>query len=297
MSREPRLFQPGVVYHLISRFIVHEWFITSDRERTLYLKLLARSLSRTDWRCLSYAIMSSHIHLAMVAGRDALHRWIRRVHTPFANTINAANGRIGALFVRGPRDIRIPDDRVGSLLAYIHNNPVRAGVTPSAAESDWTSHRAYLDLVRRPDWLHVDEGLSRAGFSTAQAFDEFTRCAPPDPMRDVLGRAQPAENEDTLEQPKAPRTQTVPASEVIEVVAEISKISVASLHSRRKGAIHVQARRAAVCCGDALGISGSAMARALGISQQRVSAILIHGTADNEVDDLVAATLRRIEQP
>jgi REP-associated tyrosine transposase len=292
MSRTPRSFQPGVVYHLISRFIDHEWFITHDRERACYLELLGASLARTDWRCLSYAVMSSHIHLATVAGQEPLDRWIRRVHGPFAEIVNQSIGRIGSLFVRGPKAIETPPDRVASLIAYVHNNPVRAGVARNATQTDWTSHRAFLGLDDQPKWLCVEEALSRAGFGSAEEFDVWTSLNPNDPTRDERGCAI---REDTaVPEPEATaECRSVAPDAVLEVVAEVAKTSVASLRSRRRDRVHSQARRAAVECADALGISGLAMARALGISQQRASAILLGGTRKSQTCGLVATVMER----
>src|SRR5678816_2085560 len=128
MPRRPRYFVPGDVYHLISRFIDRDWLITRDSEREHYLTLLGRALSESDWKCISYAVMSNHVHLATIAGNGNLDSWIRRVHGPFATAMNIAHDRIGSMFVRGPRDIATPPDRVANLIAYSHNNPVRATI-------------------------------------------------------------------------------------------------------------------------------------------------------------------------
>src|SRR5882762_8704116 len=104
MPRRPRQNSPGRVYHLISRFVDRDWFIATESERRVYLELLGRALQTSDWRCLAFAIMSNHIHLAMVAGLQALDRWIRRVHSPFAEWLNQRYDRIGSVFVRGPND-------------------------------------------------------------------------------------------------------------------------------------------------------------------------------------------------
>lgn len=296
MPRKPRFFQPGVVYHLISRFIDHEWFITHDRERAWYLELLGQSLVRTDWLCLSYGLMSSHIHLAVVAGREPLDSWIRRVHGSFADVINKTHGRIGCLFVRGPRDIRTPADRVADLLAYIHNNPVRAGVVHTAAQSSWTSHRAFLGLDPRPTWLAVDEALVRAGFSTAEELDAWARLDPDDPTRDERGRAVHDEDHEPVVDWSARAAPKPDATDVLEVVATVTRTSVACLKSRRRDRLHSEARRAAVHCADALGISGTAMAHALGISQQRVSAILVRRSDHTGTETLVESVMQRFEQ-
>jgi hypothetical protein len=46
-----------------------------------------------------------------------------------------------------------------SLLRYVHNNPVRAGIVERASESSWSSHRAYLGLEFCPPWLATNAVL------------------------------------------------------------------------------------------------------------------------------------------
>ena len=87
--------------------------------------------------------MSNHIHVAMIAGAAPLESWAKRVHSPFATWMNRQRGRLGPLIADRPKDIAVPDDRVPHLIAYIHNNPVRAGIVERAVGSVWTSHLAY----------------------------------------------------------------------------------------------------------------------------------------------------------
>lgn len=171
MPRRARIIYPGVVYHLISRFVASEWFIKTDLERRTYLQLLGRGLERTDWRCFAFAIMSNHIHLAIVAGRARLASWLGEAHGIFAEWINERHERIGSVFVRGPTAIAIRNDSVNRLVAYIHRNPVRAGVVPRAIESSWTSHRAYLQPELAPSWLDVGKGLELMRFADGAEMD------------------------------------------------------------------------------------------------------------------------------
>jgi hypothetical protein len=57
--RIPRQPSPGAVHHVISRFVDRSWLLTEDAERARYLYLLGRSLQRSDWRCLAYALTGS----------------------------------------------------------------------------------------------------------------------------------------------------------------------------------------------------------------------------------------------
>jgi hypothetical protein len=285
MVRSIRLNEKGVVYHVISRFVDRNWYIQSDDERSLYLMLLGRALSESDWLCLAYAIMSNHIHLALLAGEEPLGHWIRRVHSPFANALNRDANRIGPIFVRGPKDAAIPNERVGSLIAYIHNNPVRAGVVKHARESSWTSHQAYAALTSRPAWLDVAVGLRYFGFdrvtlesAVADEGNERRDIS----LAEIRGRAR-ARGGIEVATPRLGERVEVPLvsrpyahirpapSTIIAAVAEMLGITRHEICSRQHRVVTVLARRIAAYSGYALGLTGAEMAAAMGISHQAIS--------------------------
>jgi putative transposase len=291
MPREPRTIHSGCVYHLISRFVDREWFIQTEQERRDYLHLLGRALTSSDWKCLSYAVMSNHIHLAAVAGNDPLHSWIRRVHAPFADMMNRAYDRIGAMFVRGPKARLVADDAVGSVIAYIHNNPVRAGVVDDARGSTWTSHRAYVGLATVPRWLDVREGLARSGFDNAVAFEKWAANPVParlDEVHDV------ALCDEMIERHPNERITIDPVALVSATASELG-ISLAQLRSRRRGAIEVLGREAVALCAQHVGLTGVEIARALGVSQQAVSRATTRGVR-TDVIALCQRVLLRVDQ-
>lgn len=161
------------VFHLIPRFVAGEWFVKSERERGTYLVLLGDALKTTDWKCIAYAVMSNHIHLCVEAGLSPRCDWLRNAHAPFGAWINACNDRFGAVFADGMATWPVMPDEVAKVVAYIHNNPVRAGLVERASESAWTSHRAYLGNGARPRWLDVARGFALMGIGGAEAFDAF----------------------------------------------------------------------------------------------------------------------------
>lgn len=175
MARGGGSAKPGNVYHLISRCVAKEYLIESSVERRTYLSLLGFMIERSDWRCFSYAVMSNHVHLGLVAGSAPLADWLRPTHTHFAQWINERRDRIGAVFVKGPNFITIVPQGVPHVIGYIHQNPVRAGVVDDPRDSDWTSHRAYVGLAPRPPWLDIDLGLELGGFANGSAFETWSR--------------------------------------------------------------------------------------------------------------------------
>ena len=165
--------RPGHIYHSISRFVAREFFVASAVERRTYLSLIGRDIMQSDWRCFSFAVMSSHIHLGLVAGHVPLADWLRDTHTDFANWINSRNERIGAVFVRGPNFIEFQRAGVAPLINYIHNNPVRAGVVGHPRDSDWTSHRMYCGLTRPLPWLDIQLGIELSGFASVESLEAW----------------------------------------------------------------------------------------------------------------------------
>jgi len=168
--RTARFNVPGVVYHVISRFVDRDWILDDDSERHCFLDLLGRALRKSDWRCLAYAVMSNHIHLAMLAGYDPLSSWAKPTNAGFARWLNHRRGRLGPIYADRPRDFAVLPANERLLIAYIHNNPVRAGVVSTARESTWTSHRHYL-ADTHPTWLDAADGLARAGFDDRDQFE------------------------------------------------------------------------------------------------------------------------------
>ena len=279
----------GVVYHLIWRFVDRTWFFESNAERARYLYYFGRAMGETDWRCLSYALMSNHIHAAMIAGAAPLESWAKRVHSPFATWMNRQRGRLGPLIADRPKDIAVPDDRVPHLIAYIHNNPVRAGIVERAVGSVWTSHLAYTGRARAPSWLDVEEGLRRCGL-TREAFDAWIDATPGEGrwLSDAALRRE-ARKRGALElatpvagtPPRYPlvarpfaHVRPDPRA-VVAVAANAVGLRLTELCSRLRSPTAVDGRLVAVHSGRALGITSGDLATAIGISASAVSQIAV----------------------
>ncbi len=122
-------------------------------------------MARAGWKLIGYALMSNHVHLLAVASEEPLSAWARPAHVGMAQWLNARFGRLGPVFAGRPYCEMVSPRAVPIVLAYVHNNPVRAHVVAHAAQSTWTSHRAYLGLEGPAGGLDIPYGLALAGFS------------------------------------------------------------------------------------------------------------------------------------
>lgn len=173
----PRTSASHTVQHIICRYHGRQILVTQAAQRRAYLERFERTLARTDWTPLAYALMGNHNHAAWWAERAPLHRFYQPLNKSYAHWMNAQSGRIGSLFAGRPRNITFDPLRTAYLIAYIHNNPVRAGAAADPADSDWTSHRAFIGECRAPGWLDVKRALDLCGFEASSAgrlaFHEF----------------------------------------------------------------------------------------------------------------------------
>lgn len=169
MPRYRRLIAEGSVQHVVSRFVNHEFRFDAPGARAEYARRASHVLTRSDWRALGFAFMSSHVHWVMLAGRAPSARVMKPLHAGFAGWLNVQQSRLGPVFADRHRTLTFEAETAAALLAYIHNNPVRAGVVADPADSAWTSHRAYLGLASPPPWLNVERGLALCGFSATSS--------------------------------------------------------------------------------------------------------------------------------
>ncbi len=155
MPRYARLYYPTGIFHLISRIVGNEFLIAGPAERLYYLRLLAAAAAKTDTRILAWCLMSSHVHLVVRAGREPLFRLMKSVHSGFGNWLNRRLKRKAPVFADRYKSILVDEEAyLFELIRYVHNNPVRAGLVADPADSEWTSHRAYLGMEGCPEWLH-----------------------------------------------------------------------------------------------------------------------------------------------
>jgi putative transposase len=94
---------------------------------------------------LGWCLMTNHAHLiALPAREDSLEVLLRRVHGRYAQYYNIRHGRTGHLWQNRYFACCLAEDHLWTALAYVDNNPVRAGLAPLAGDYRWSSARAHL---------------------------------------------------------------------------------------------------------------------------------------------------------
>ncbi|MCB9674497.1 MAG: transposase [Alphaproteobacteria bacterium] len=110
-----------------------------------------------------FAFMPNHFHLMVESRQGRLPDAMQAFLSRSVKKLNARFGWDGPLF-RARYNNRVVEDEAywRHLLAYLHLNPVRAGLAAAATAARTTSHLAYLGVERIP-WLETAELLELYG--------------------------------------------------------------------------------------------------------------------------------------
>jgi putative transposase len=167
MARPLRVEYAGGCYHVINRGNYRRNLFEGGGAGEAFVRTLGEAAQRFQWRVHAYVVMRNHFHLAVELTEPNLSEgmkwlqgtWIRRYNGMRRLIGRPFQGRYKALLVE-------PGHAFGQVCHYIHLNPVRAGVVPSARAG---SH-ALSSLSRfvagkkgREPWLECSTVLAEAG--------------------------------------------------------------------------------------------------------------------------------------
>lgn len=99
----------------------------------------------------AYCLMSNHIHLLVEERNESIGRTMKRIGVSYVSYYNKKYDRIGPLFQGRFRSEPVDDAAYFiKLMAYIHLNPVKAGLVSSPVDYKWSSWNEYMlpDIVR-----------------------------------------------------------------------------------------------------------------------------------------------------
>jgi REP element-mobilizing transposase RayT len=130
-----------------------------DDDRCRFLGILAHVKGLTGCRIYAYCLMDNHVHLLLREGHEPLALVMKRLTVRYARWFNETYGRVGHLFQGRFRSYPVEDDPyLVTVLRYIWQNPVRAGLCSSAAAYPWSSRHwvgVPNDLVNESDLVDL----------------------------------------------------------------------------------------------------------------------------------------------
>ena len=159
MGRRNRSFYPGTPTHITARGVDDQPIFLSDLDRYELLTLLRRTTARVEWQVLAWCLMTTHYHLLVVVPEQPRVSWaMQTVNSVYAREFNRRHVRRGHVFGDRFADKLVESDPHGRrTIAYILENPVRAGMVEKVEDWPWSGFAALrardeLDTLAAPGW-------------------------------------------------------------------------------------------------------------------------------------------------
>ena len=145
MARKPRIHFPGALYHVVARGNQGQTVFHEDRDFSLYRQLLLKYKDQFRCSVYAYALLPTHIHILIQTAQTSLSRLMHRLQFRYTLRVNLKYKTHGHLFQGRYKAILCDKDTyLLELSAYIHLNPVRAGLVKDPSDYPWSSYRSFL---------------------------------------------------------------------------------------------------------------------------------------------------------
>lgn len=163
MARRPRLFAPGILYHVIVRGNYRQKTFLGARDYRAYLERLVRYRKRFGVTVYAYCLMSNHAHLLVETGSEPLSRFMQGLQQSYTQYFNRKHHKVGHLFQgRYKAIVCEKDEYLLTLVRYIHLNPIRAKLVHRLDDYPYSGHREYCG-VRVYEVLEASRVLDMLG--------------------------------------------------------------------------------------------------------------------------------------
>ena len=145
MARRPRLFAPGVLYHVIVRGNQRQKTFTAESDYQAYMERLARYRKKYDYVLHAYCLMPNHVHLLVESSEQPLAKFMQGLQQSYSQYFNLRHRKTGHVFEGRYKAILCQKDQyLLQLIRYIHLNPVRAGMVRSPERYRYSGDHVYL---------------------------------------------------------------------------------------------------------------------------------------------------------
>ncbi len=138
MPRRPRIDLAGY-HHIINRGINRSDIFKSDEDYEMFLKIVCKACRAYRVVLHDYCLMSNHFHLLIETELENLSLFMKHINSNYAIYFNKKTKRSGHLW-QGRFYSRYinSDDYYYTLIQYIEQNPIEAGIVKQIGEYPYT---------------------------------------------------------------------------------------------------------------------------------------------------------------
>jgi len=254
MPRKPRIDIDGF-YHIVNRGVEQRVVFEEKEDYTYFEELMCFYAKSHNITIHNYCLMPNHYHLLIEVKGQNLSKYMRQLNMNYAIYFNKKYKRSGHLWQGRFKSWFVTDEAyLYTLILYIENNPVKAGMV-SVPEAYPYSSANYLLAHTIPECLQRSWVAQNFQNESKEVIREFLH-AQPDPN-------QLAEMKKAASLVEAPNTDKKPSEDKLRSILQKAK------DKKERNTLIVQCYEQ--------GYSQHMIAKVLGISQQAVYGIIKRG--------------------
>lgn len=125
-----------------------------DEDRLRLLTTIKRFKKKAHFEAYGWCLMGNHVHLLVKEGAETISETMRRIGVSYVGYYNQKYLTTGHLFQdRFNSETVDSEGYLKTVIRYIHQNPVKAGLVKKPAEWKWSSCSGYYGLTSIPTGL------------------------------------------------------------------------------------------------------------------------------------------------
>lgn len=145
MPRTAREKSERKLYHVMLRGINRQQIFENAEDKGKFLNIVRDCKAKSQFKLYAYCLMGNHVHLLLQVEGEPLEQVIKRIGSKYVYWYNTKYQRIGHLFQDRFKSEPIEgDDYFITVIRYIHQNPIKAGLS-HGLEYSYSSYSSYVN--------------------------------------------------------------------------------------------------------------------------------------------------------
>src|ERR1035437_4828755 len=146
MPRGARKKSESGIYHIIIRGINRQTIFEDEEDSDVFLETIEKYKIETNCEIYAFCLMKNHVHLLIKTNDNNLATLMRKIGAKYVYWYNWKYNRVGGLFQDRYKSEPVEDDSYFlTVLRYIHQNPIKAGICNDVAKYKESSYSEYIN--------------------------------------------------------------------------------------------------------------------------------------------------------
>ncbi|MCU7834175.1 MAG: transposase [gamma proteobacterium symbiont of Taylorina sp.] len=161
MARPVRIEFSGAYYYISSKGIEGEPIFNSTKDRQEFITILEEVINRMHWEVYAYNLLSDSYQLFIKTSKANLSKGMRQLNGIYTQRYNARYNRTGNIFHGRFKAVLVEAEHsFEAVIQHVLSMPIQMQIVQNMKKWKWSSYRASIGMVDKPDWLKTTEVLS-----------------------------------------------------------------------------------------------------------------------------------------